>query len=169
MSTTPDPAGSAVRPSADTTATTPVPPPPIDPRGPRTNQALLAVGLVVAFVLNVPWLVAALFVVLAAGAVFGPKWGLFLQLWAKVLRPRFGPPAETEDPRPPRFAAVVGTVFLAASLVAFAAGVPAVGWGLALVVAALAALAAITGICVGCEIYVRLARVGVIRTKAPVA
>lgn len=144
------------------------PPPPIDPRGPRTNQALLAVGLVVAFLVNVPWLVALLFAVLAAGAVFGPKWGLFLQLWAKVLRPRFGPPQDLEDPRPPRFAAVVGTVFLAASLAAFAAGVPALGWGLALVVAALAALAAVTGICVGCEIYVRLARAGVIRTKAPV-
>ena len=163
MSTTPDAvAASSVAPAA-------APPQPIDPRGPRTNQALLAAGLVVAFLVNVPWLVAALFVVLAAGAVFGPKWGLFLQLWAKVLRPRFGPPHELEDPRPPRFAAVVGTVFLAASLVAFASGVPTLGWALALVVAALAALAAVTGICVGCEIYVRLARAGVIRTKAPVA
>lgn len=165
MSTTP--AGFA--PTSDAPAQHAGAPAPIDPRGPRTNQALLAVGLAVAFVVDAPWLVAVLLVILAAGAVFGPKWGLFLQLWAKVLRPRFGPPAELEDPRPPRFSAFVGTAFLTAALVAFVAGAPVVGWVFALMVAALAALAAATGICVGCEIYVRLARAGVIRTKAPLA
>ncbi|MGH9280775.1 MAG: DUF4395 family protein, partial [Acidimicrobiales bacterium] len=42
--------------------------------------------------------------------------------------------------------------------VAFVAGAPGVAWGLALVVAALAGLAAATGICIGCEMWLFVAR-----------
>ena len=133
-------------------------PAPIDPRGPRFNQAVLATGLLAGFVVD--WKpVAPLFaLVLLAGAAFGPRYGPFLALYARVIRPRLGPPAELEDPRPPRFAASLGVAFLAAATLAFLAGSAAVGWGLALVVAALAALSATTGVCVGCEMYVLLIR-----------
>jgi phosphate/sulfate permease len=105
------------------------------------------------------WYVVPIFaVVLFLGAAFGPAYGPFLRLYADVIRPRLAPPKELEDPRPPRFAATVGVAFLTAATVAFAAGSSAVGWTLALIVAALAALAAVTGICVGCEIYLRFAR-----------
>jgi hypothetical protein len=40
----------------------------------------------------------------------------------------------------------------------FVAGNNVLGWALALIVAALAGLAAATGICVGCEIYLVVAR-----------
>jgi type IV pilus assembly protein PilV len=46
----------------------------------------------------------------------------------------------------------------AAATVAFLLGASAVGWTLTLIVTALAALAAVTGICVGCEMYLALAR-----------
>ena len=49
-------------------------------------------------------------------------------------------------------------LFLGAGSLAFAAGASGFGWGLALIVAALAALSAVTGICVGCEIYLLAAR-----------
>lgn len=133
-------------------------PKPIDPRGPRFNQAVLTVGLLAGFLLDVRAVVPVFAVVLALGAAFGPRYGPFLRLFADVIRPRLSPPPDLEDPRPPRFAAAVGVVFLAAATVAFAAGTPGVGWALALVVASLAGLAASTGICVGCEIYVFLAR-----------
>lgn len=133
-------------------------PKPIDPRGPRFNQAVLTVGLLGAFLLDARVVVPVFAVVLGLGAAFGPRYGPFLRLFADVIRPRLGPPADLEDPRPPRFAAAVGVAFLAAAGAAFAAGAPGVGWALALVVAALAGLAASTGICVGCEIYVFLAR-----------
>jgi hypothetical protein len=97
-------------------------------------------------------------VVLFLGAAFGPAYGPVLIAYAKLIRPRLAPPTELEDPRPPRFAATVGVVFLAASTLAFVAGADALGWALALVVAALAALAATTGICVGCELYLVAAR-----------
>ncbi len=133
-------------------------PRPIDPRGPRFNQALLAVGLLAGFVVQVKAVVPFFAVVLFLGAALGPRYGPFLRLYSEVIRPRLAPPRELEDPRPPRFAAAVGVVFLLAATAAFAAGASALGWALALLVAALAALAATTGVCLGCEIYLLVAR-----------
>jgi hypothetical protein len=64
------------------------------------------------------------------------------------------PPAELEEAAPPRFANTLGFLFLAAASVLLLAGVPPVAWGLALLVSGLALLAAVTGLCVGCELYV---------------
>lgn len=130
----------------------------IDPRGPRCNQAVLATGLVIAMVTGAWWLVPVFAVVLLLGAAGGPRYGPVLRFYAAVVRPRLRPPAEMEDPRPPRFAAAVGVAFLAAATLAFAAGAAGVAWGLTAVVAALAGLAAVTGICVGCEVWVWLQR-----------
>lgn len=130
----------------------------IDPRGPRTNQAVLAVGLALGFVLGW-WPVAPVFaVILGLGVAFGPQWNPVLLAYRHLLAPRLGPPSELEDPRPPRFAAAVGVAFLLGATVAFVLGASVLGWTLALVVAALAALAATTGICVGCEMYLAAAR-----------
>jgi hypothetical protein len=134
------------------------PPRPIDPRGPRFNQAVLAAALVVGFALDQRWVAPVFAVVLFLGAAFGPRYGPFLRLYAEVIRPRLSPPDELEDPRPPRFSSAVGVIFLTAASVAFLAGVAWLGWALALVVAGLAALAASTGVCVGCEIYLFIAR-----------
>ncbi|HUP84087.1 MAG TPA: DUF4395 domain-containing protein [Acidimicrobiales bacterium] len=133
-------------------------PTPIDPRGPRFNQAVLTVALLVAFVLDAKVVVPVFAVVLLLGAAFGSKYGPFLRLYAEVIKPRLAPPADLEDPRPPRFAAAVGVGFLTAATLAFAAGAGGLGWILALIVASLAGLAALTGICIGCEVYLLLAR-----------
>jgi hypothetical protein len=133
-------------------------PAPIDPRGPRFNQAVLAVALLSGFLVDWRPVVPLFALVLLAGAAFGPRYGPFLALYAKVIRPRLGPPREMEDPRPPRFSAALGVVVLTAATLAFAAGRPGIGWGLALLVAGLAGLSATTGICVGCEIYLLAAR-----------
>jgi hypothetical protein len=133
-------------------------PKPIDPRAPRFNQSVLTVALVIGFVFQW-WYIAPIFaLVLFIGAAFGPKYGPFLRFYGQVIKPRLAPPKELEDPRPPRFAATVGVIFLTAATIAFAAGLTALGWVLALVVAVLAALAATTGICVGCEMYLWVAR-----------
>lgn len=131
---------------------------PIDPRGPRFNQGVLTVALLGGFVADARLVVPVFAVVLLLGAAFGPRYGPFLRFYAEVIKPRLGPPAELEDPRPPRFAAAVGVVFLGAASIAFALGASGVGWALGLVVAALAGLAATTGICVGCELYLAFAR-----------
>jgi thiol-disulfide isomerase/thioredoxin len=132
------------------------PPPPIDPRGPRFNQAVLTVALLAGVATGTRWVAPLFAAVLLLGAAFGPRYGPFLRLYAQVIKPRLAPPAELEDPRPPRFAAAVGVAFLLGATTAFAAGAAVVGWALVLVVAALAGLAAVTGICVGCEVYLFL-------------
>ena len=133
-------------------------PTPIDPRAPRFNQAVLTVGLLAGFLLDLPAVAPLFALVLFLGAAFGPRFGPFLRIYAQFVKPHLDPPAFLEDPRPPRFAATIGVAFLSASTLAFLAGVPALAWGLALVVAALAGLAASTGICVGCEVWLFIAR-----------
>lgn len=131
---------------------------PIDPRAPRFNQGVLTIALLAGFTFDVPAVAPIFGVVLLLGAAFGPRYGPFLRLYAEVIRPRLAPPTELEDPRPPRFAAAVGVAFLSVATIAFAAGAPGLGWALTLIVATLAGLAAATGLCVGCEIYVLIAR-----------
>ena len=131
---------------------------PIDPRGPRFNQAVLTAVLLVAFVGDLRFLVPVMAVVLFLGAALGSQYGPFLRLYAEVIKPRLGPPKHLEDPRPPRFAAAVGTGFLAAATLAFVLDAQVVAWGLTLVVALLAGLAASSGLCVGCELYLFIAR-----------
>lgn len=91
-------------------------------------------------------------------------WGV---LYRAVVRPRIGPPAELEDPRPPRFAQGVGLVVVAIGLVLQLLGVP---W--ALPVAASAAfvaafLNAAFGFCLGCRLYLLLQRVGIVGRRRP--
>jgi hypothetical protein len=133
-------------------------PRPIDPRGPRFNQAVLSLLLLIGFLLDIRLVAPVLAVVLFLGAAFGPRYGLFLRLYADVIKPRLKPPSELEDPRPPRFAAAVGVTFLVGATIAFLAGSAVVGWTLALIVAALAGVAAVSGFCLGCEVYLLLAR-----------
>jgi hypothetical protein len=136
----------------------PSPPRPIDPRGPRFNQAVLAAALLVGFVADWRPVVPLFAVVLLLGAAFGSQYGPFLRLFSEVIRPRLGPPSFLEDPRPPRFAAAMGVGVLTAASLAFLGGAPGLAWALALLVAALAGLSATTGLCVGCEIWLLFAR-----------
>ncbi len=133
-------------------------PQPIDPRGPRFNQAVVAVLLFAAFLFDWPPVVPLVGLALLLGAAFGPRYGPFLRLYAEAIRPRLGPPTEVEDPRPPRFSATLGGVFLGVASIALATGHPRVGWTLVLIVATLAGVAAVTALCVGCELYVLWAR-----------
>jgi Domain of unknown function (DUF4395) len=129
----------------------------IDSRGPRTNQAVIGTLALVAFVVDAKWLVAVLALQLAVGLTAGRRFCLPCLFYFEVIQPRFGE-GRIEDARPPRFANLVGVCFLGGATAAFLAGAPTVGWALTLVVAALALLAATTGLCMGCEAYLLLAR-----------
>ena len=133
----------------------------IDPRGPRFSAALTSVVLAAALVtpsaVSVA-LVALQTVVFAVGATRGVQHTPYAVVFRTVVRPRLAPPAETEDPRPPRFAQAVGLGFLVVALLGFVADAPIVGLvatGLALVAAL---LNAVFGLCLGCELYLILRR-----------
>jgi hypothetical protein len=124
----------------------------IDARAPRTNQAIVGTLSLLAFATGWWPILGLLAAQLAIGLAFGRRWCLPCLFYFDVLQSRFGE-GPIEDSRPPRFANMVGVVFLGSATLAHALGFAAVGWGLGLIVAALALLAAITGLCVGCEIY----------------
>ena len=135
----------------------------IDPRGPRFGAAITAVLLAAVVLLGTSsaafvllGVVVAHFVLGVARGAQGTLQGLVFQ---RVVRPRLGPPAYREDPRPPRFAQGVGLAVTAAGLLA-----GLLGWPVAVPVAAgiafvAAFLNAAFGLCLGCEMYLLLARI----------
>src|SRR5918992_3607691 len=114
----------------------------IDVRAPRVNQAVIGSLALVAFLLGLEWLPAVLALQLAIGLSAGRRFCLPSLLYFELIQPRFGE-GRIEDARAPRFANLVGVVFLGGGSVALLLGEPAVGWTLTLVVAALALLAAV--------------------------
>src|ERR671928_1088283 len=136
----------------------------IDSRGPRTNQAVIGAVALVAYVVNAEWLVAVLAAQLIVGLTLGRRFCLPCLLYFEVIQRLIGE-GRIEDARPPRFANLVGAVFLSAATLAFVLGVPALGWALSLIVATLALLAAVSGLCVGCELYLWLARLRGVRVE----
>ena len=89
---------------------------------------------------------------LAIGLAFGRRYCVPCLLYFEVIQPRIGE-GPIEDSRPPRFANLVGAIFLLGATAAYLAGFGGVGLVLGTIVAALALLAASTGLCVGCEMY----------------
>jgi hypothetical protein len=125
----------------------------VDPRAPRFGQTLTALGLGAGVALGLPALVYAVTVVLVASVVSGWRLDLYAALWRHVVVPVVGRPAETERAAPHRFARVLGAVGTALASVLFVAGFTLAGSAVAVAVAALAALAAVTGLCLGCRLY----------------
>jgi hypothetical protein len=139
--------------------------PMVDPRQPRFGQAVTGTALAVGYFVGWAPMIPVVGAILAGASLVGSRGNLYSHLF-RGLKPllRLGPPRELEEAAPPRFANTLGFIFLTAASVAyFAFSPPLLGgwlaWGLALVVSALALLSAITGICVGCELYVAVRRV----------
>ncbi len=138
-------------------AATPRPAAGIDPRGPRFVAAITAVLAVVVLLLGTGTaalvVLAVLVVSFALGAARGPAhtW----QGWAfrRLVRPRLAPPDELEDPRPPRFAQLVGLVISGAGLVLALLGAGAAIPVSAALVLVASFLNAAFGLCLGCELY----------------
>lgn len=124
----------------------------IDARAPRFNQGTVGVVAVIALLTGWWWLFGLLALQLTLGLRFGRRWCLPCVFYFEVVQPRFGE-GPVEDSRPPRFANMIGATLLWVATLAFAAGVPVVGTVIGVAVAALALLAATTGLCVGCELY----------------
>ena len=124
----------------------------VDVRAARLSQGTTAL-LVIAAALIGSWPLLLLPTLhLAASLALGPRGNVAIRAFNAFLKPRLGPGA-LEDARPPRFANMVGVIFLGASLLAHAAGITLLGWILAWMVGALALLAAATGLCIGCQMY----------------
>jgi hypothetical protein len=149
----------------------------IDPRGPRFSAGITAILFLVVIALALlDFGTAALILAVYNGAVF--LWGTvagvqrhpYGLLFKKFIRPRLKPPVEVEDPTPPTFAQGVGLVVTVIGIALFVPFGP-----VALVVAGAAAFVAaflnsVFAYCLGCQIYLVLARTGIVGRKgAPAA
>jgi hypothetical protein len=124
----------------------------IDSRAPRFNQATIGVLSALAVAMGWWWLLGILAAQLFIGLTLGRRFCLPCLAYFGLVQPRFGE-GPLEDARPPRFANLVGAVFLAAATTAYATGFATAGAILGGLVAALALIAAATGFCTGCEAY----------------
>jgi hypothetical protein len=125
----------------------------IDVRGPRFAAGVTAVVLAVALLLGSGVLVAVQALVFAVGAFGGLRNAPYGVLFRLLVAPRLRPVREREPEAPPRFAQFVGLLFAVVGAAGYLLGAPALGavaTGLALVAAL---LNAVTGFCLGCELY----------------
>jgi len=130
----------------------------IDANAPRFNQAVIGSLALMAFLTGWWPLLALLAAQILVGLTFGRRWCLPCLAYFELVQPRVGE-GPIEDSRPPRFANKLGVAFLGTASVLLALGFSTVGWILGLLVAALALFAAVSGICVGCQVYRAIARV----------
>jgi hypothetical protein len=143
----------------------------IDPRGPRFGAAITTVLLLAVVYLSLdaktfPSAVALLSIIVALfaiGAFFGNSKHPYGYIFKRLVRPLLQAPKELEDPRPPQFAQLVGLLVAGTGLILGALDIQ-----LGLTIAASAAffaafLNAVFNYCLGCQIWLGLARAGLIK------
>ncbi|HEX9923138.1 MAG TPA: DUF4395 domain-containing protein [Anaerolineae bacterium] len=135
----------------------------VDTTALKFNQASIIVLTLLGFVLDQPYLVLFVGLVMAAGALF-PRAALFKQIYLTLLKPNGILRANVidDDPAPHQFAQGVGALFLLASTVALILNAPGLGWSLAWIVIILAAVNLFLNFCAGCFMYYQLDRAGLI-------
>lgn len=143
----------------------------IDPRGPRFGASITATLLAVDVFLSLDAsTLSASHVLLGVitasflwGALRGPANHPYGYLFKKLVRPRLGAPKELEDSAGPQFAQLVGLLVAGTG---FVLGIFGIGTGITFAAAAAfiaAFLNAAFDYCLGCQIYIGLKRVKIIR------
>jgi hypothetical protein len=129
----------------------------IDERAPRFNQAIVGAVALLGAVLGWPLAWAIMSAQLFVGLTLGRRFCLTCLAYFGLIQPLVGE-GPLEDSRPPRLANAIGAAFLGSAAAAWWLGAETVGAVLGALVAALALLAASTGLCAGCEMYRLTAR-----------
>ena len=134
----------------------------VDVNALRTNQALIVLFVVFAFVLGSTagvWVILAVSASLAIGAAFPGK-GPFQSFYRHVLLPTgiVRPQRRPDDPAQHRFAQGMGAAVLLLAAIALFAGVDVLGWTLAFIVVTLALVNLLFGFCAGCFVFLQINR-----------
>ena len=130
----------------------------LDARGPRFGAAITTLLLALLLITESWALLAYIFTTFAIGTFLGPKATPYAIIFSKLIKPRLKGQAPLEDVRPPHFAQVVGFIFISLAATAYLLDISAlftiaVGGALAA-----AFLNAAFNYCLGCELYLLLAR-----------
>jgi hypothetical protein len=126
----------------------------VDARTDRFAQGAVGVALLAAFVFRVPWLVPGLSLLLAVGALAGPRANGLHRVFERWVTPRLPAPRSTAPEVPVSAPTVraqdaLAAVILGVASLAFLLGIAIVGWALVLAEAVIAIVAATTRIHVG--------------------
>lgn len=124
----------------------------------KAHQLVIISLNVLAFILDRPFLAAFVALVMGLGvALKTPGFGF---VYKNFLKPRgwMKPDILDDNPEPHRFAQFLGFLFMTAGSIALFSSAIVLGWSLVWLVAALAALNAFGGFCVGCAVYYWLNR-----------
>jgi len=130
----------------------------IDARGPRFAATITAIILASALVTHSKVLIGIQLIVFAIGAFAGPQKTPYALLFKQFVKPRLSGDVPTEDVRPPQFAQKVGLIFAVVALAGALFGHPilfVVATGFAF---AAAFLNSAFNFCLGCEMYLLIAR-----------
>ena len=127
----------------------------------RVNQAVIILALLAAFIFDLPWLTAAVALIMLVGTGIGRP-GFFF-VYTGLLRPTgiVKQHVLADNPEPHRFAQGFGGVVAAVSSALLFLGASAAGWALVWLVIVLAALNLFVGFCAGCAVYYWLNRMQV--------
>ncbi len=136
---------------------------PIDPRGLRFGAAITTVVLSLVVLLGPGSQLAGAglaiqTVFFAFGAVIGLHHHPYGWVFRRFVRPSLGPPAQLENPAPPQFAQAVGLVFALVGSLGWLLGAASVFYVAVGFALAAAFLNAVFGVCLGCEVYLLIAR-----------
>jgi hypothetical protein len=143
----------------------------LDPRGPRFGAGITSILMVLVIyfslapeTINIALGIMAFAVVMfTLGSLLGPAKHPYSYLYKYTLRKLLKDPTELEAPKPVHFAQVVGLIVTGTGLLLHLLAVPN-----ALPIAAAAAFVAafmnaVFAYCLGCQMYLGLKRLGVIR------
>lgn len=136
-------------------------PNPVNELAARTVAAgVVTLGAVT--LLTQSWIPLAILVAGFVGRVLaGPRLSLLGFVAQRVIAPRLGPARLVPGP-PKRFAQGIGATLTSAALVAYLLDAPTVAWVLVGLLLVAASLEAFAGFCLGCWIFGRLQRAGLI-------
>lgn len=119
------------------------------------NRWMLLSGVSLAIILQQPWIIALLFLILLSAVALGPKGSLPFQVGTRALASRIRDARErgdVEDRRLMRFNNSIALVLFGLALLSFGLGYPLAGWLLSAMVAVAAAVA-LAGFCSGCFLF----------------
>ena len=126
----------------------------------KTNQAVIILLNIVAFVIDAPWLAGIVSLAMIIGTLLKTPGFKFVYRILKLVK-LVNPDVLLDNPEPHRFAQGFGGVVMLAGTLSLFAGATVLGWGFVWLVAALAALNLFGGFCMGCAMYYWLGRLKV--------
>jgi hypothetical protein len=138
-------------------------PHPVNEVSARLVAGGVVIMCVVAIALDQPWLIVVIAYGFVARVLTGPTLSPLGQLVTRVITPLLGVAARPVPGPPKRFAQGIGAVLsVTAAVLALGFHLPVAAYTLLGFLAAAAAMEAVFAVCLGCAIFARLMRLGLI-------